>query len=103
MTIEAFLSFCDSDTLPNALTPLLKALWLDRRGEWERAHAEIQDGSDPQSAAIHAYLHRKEGDHWNARYWYNQAKRRPFDGSFEKEWRDLAEEFCSVSTQALSA
>jgi hypothetical protein len=103
MTIEAFLSLCDSDSLPSALPPLLKALWLDKRGEWEMAHAEIQDGSDRGSAAIHAYLHRKEGDLWNARYWYNQAKRRPFDGSFEQEWRDLAEEFCSVSNRALSA
>ena len=26
---------------------------------------------------IHAYLHRDEGDDWNAKYWYRQAGR-PF-------------------------
>lgn len=103
MTIETFLSSCDSDTPPSPLSPRLKALWLDKRGEWEMAHAEIKDGTDPGSAAIHAYLHRKEGDLWNARYWYNQARRRPFEGSLEQEWSALAEEFCSLSTQALSA
>ncbi len=103
MTIETFLASCDFNTALSPLSPPLKALWLDKRGEWEMAHAEIQDESDPGSAAIHAYLHRKEGDLWNARYWYNQAGRKPFTGSLDQEWRALAEEFCSASTQALSA
>jgi len=40
---------------------------------------------------IHAYLHRKEGDKWNAGYWYNRAGK-PFpDFSFEEELKVLVE------------
>jgi hypothetical protein len=44
------------------------------------------------SAAVHAYLHRKEGDLWNANYWYRNAKRKPFTGSIDDEWKTLVEE-----------
>jgi len=34
-------------------------------------------------------LHRKEGDKWNANYWYERA-RKPFcDASLNQEWQAL--------------
>ena len=38
---------------------------------------------------MHAYLHRKEGDRDNARYWYGRAARAGDDGSLETEWAEL--------------
>lgn len=97
MTLETFLQLCDDGAPIGETSPLLRALWLDRQGDWNGAHEAIQDGTDRKSAAIHAYLHRKEGDLWNARYWYNTAGRKPFPGSLEEEWRALAEEFSGSS------
>jgi hypothetical protein len=53
----------------------------------------VQEEQDKKSAAVHAYLHRKEGDLWNARYWYTTAGRKPFSGSLEEEWEALVREF----------
>jgi hypothetical protein len=49
------------------------ALALARKNEWDAAHRIIQSYSDPLACLIHGYLHRVEGDLWNARYWYNRA------------------------------
>ena len=92
MTFEEFLTICDSTTQPPNVSSFLKALWYDRKGKWDLAHEEIQDGEDTYSAVIHAYLHRKEGDISNARYWYSTANRLPFSGSLEDEWESLARE-----------
>ena len=92
MTFEEFLSICESPSEPTRLSPHLKALWFDHHGEWNEAHEQIQDGHDELSAAIHAFLHRKEGDISNARYWYNTAGRKPFAGSLKEEWESLARE-----------
>jgi hypothetical protein len=40
---------------------------------------------------VHAYLHRKQGDASNARYWYGQANRSAVtDAPFEAEWEEIA-------------
>jgi hypothetical protein len=93
MIAESFIKSCATNTAPNELSPALRALWLDRHGDWDGAHASVQEESDKQSAAVHAYLHRKEGDLWNARYWYTKAGRKPFSGSLEDEWEALLREF----------
>jgi hypothetical protein len=35
---------------------------------------------------IHAYLHRKEGDIWNADYWYSKAGKKRPSVSLQQEW-----------------
>ena len=72
------------------LFPLLKALWWDAKGSFDRAHEIAQDQEGPEGAWVHAYLHRKEGDHANARYWYNRAHQPPGGGSSDEEWRQIA-------------
>ncbi len=67
----------------------LKALDLDKEGKWNEAHSLIQDFPDANAAWIHAYLHRKEGDQWNAEYWYNRADQPVFKGSLEEEWQHI--------------
>jgi len=77
------------DTPPIGLTTPLEALWYDGKGDWDRAHDLINDLEDKQSAHVHAYLHRKEGDLWNADYWYRRAGRQRPDVTLEEEWEEL--------------
>lgn len=93
MNFDSFISSLSLSHPPTSLSPALRALWFDRSGDWVKAHEEIQHEQDPESAVVHAYLHRKEGDIWNARYWYKTAQRREFSGSLELEWEVLAREF----------
>lgn len=72
-----------------------KSLFWDNMGDWDKAHDLIQDLDTTEAAWIHAYLHRKEGDNWNARYWYNQANKPFFEGSLEQEWVSLWDYFNS--------
>ncbi|MEX6507910.1 hypothetical protein [Jiella sp. M17.18] len=50
---------------------------LDRlaAGDWDGAHAIVQDDPSEEAAWIHAHLHRIEGDLGNAAYWYRRAGR----------------------------
>jgi hypothetical protein len=40
---------------------------------------------------VHAYLHRKEGDLGNARYWYHRANQPIANDSLEAEWARIVE------------
>lgn len=63
------------DQPPAGLSPLLEALWWEAKGDWSRAHSMAQDIESTDAAWVHAYLHRREGDDWNAGYWYRRAGR----------------------------
>jgi len=61
------------DQPDNSWPPLIQALWYDAKGDWNNAH-NIADGFGTADGDwVHAYLHRKEGDSWNAGYWYRRA------------------------------
>lgn len=79
-----------ADPAPPPLPPALRALWLDARGDWDGAHKCVDARDDADSMWAHAYLHRKEGDLGNARYWYARAGRPPQDGPLEIEWIAIA-------------
>lgn len=82
------------DTAPAHFDAIQLALWFDAKGEWEAAHAQIQDLPGEKAAHLHAYLHRKEGDVWNADYWYQRAGRKRPALSLEEEFKLLVEEYC---------
>ncbi len=64
----------------------LRALWYDLNGDWDSAHRIVQQMVDTNAMWIHAYLHRKEPDEDNAKYWYrNAGKPFPEGMSFEAE------------------
>ncbi|EON75978.1 hypothetical protein ADIS_3566 [Lunatimonas lonarensis] len=79
--------------VPEGISVHLRALWLDASGDWQRAHDLIDQRTDRSSAALHAYLHRKEGDQWNADYWYSRAGKKRFQGTLEEEWEELTAYF----------
>jgi hypothetical protein len=72
------------------LSPPLAALWWAAKGDWDAAHKIVQDESDANSAWVHAYLHRVEGDLSNAAYWYRQAGQPVAKDSLESEWERIA-------------
>ena len=49
------------------------ALWYDAKGDWKLAHDQVDHLTSKSASLVHAYLHRKEGDSWNADYWYRKA------------------------------
>lgn len=76
MKLADFQTSLRHDTPPGELTAPLRALWWDAKGSWDEAHAIVAPDEDGAAAAwVHAYLHRKEGDAMNARYWYRRARR----------------------------
>lgn len=91
MDINAFESSIASAEPPAGMSLLLTALWHDARGDWARAHQIVQGEEGIDAAAVHAYLHRKEGDLSNADYWYGRAKRVRPDTDLAIEWRALAQ------------
>ena len=68
---------------------LLQALECLAAGDWDGAHALVQDAASPEAAWIHAHLHRAEGDLSNARYWYVRAGRPEASGSLDDERAEI--------------
>lgn len=93
MTLEEFKASLLADKPAEGLPGLLAALWYDARGDWEKAHDIAQEANTPAHCLLHAYLHRKEGDTWNANYWYNRAGRKMPATSLESEWEAIARKF----------
>ena len=71
----------EPDALPS---DHLRALWYDLNGDWDTAHRIVQAMSDVNAMWIHAYLHRKEPDIWNAKYWYSRCGK-PYPGEMDFE------------------
>jgi len=90
-----------SNAAPQAdLAPPLAALWWAAKGNWDAAHKIVQDESDADSAWVHAYLHRVEGDLSNAGYWYRRAGKPIASDALETEWERIASALtASVATR----
>ena len=95
MTFSEFQDSLEKETPPNDLITPLIALWYDGKGDWDKAHSYADGPSDKISARVHAYLHRKEGDQWNADYWYKRAGEGRTEVSLEEEWEMLVRRLLS--------
>ena len=93
MTFPDFKNTLHQSLPPAELSTLLKALWFAARGDWDKAHDLAQDVNTHEGSWIHAYLHRKEGDHSNAQYWYHRANKKMPAYSLEQEWEELVQAF----------
>lgn len=93
MTPDQFTASLTEPQPPAGIHPVLLALWHDARGQWEQAHtiAQSREG-EPHYDRLHAYLHRKEGDRFNANYWYRRAGTSFFAGSLDDEWAALVQD-----------
>ncbi len=97
MDLPAFRATLADAAPPAGLTLALQGLWWDAKGDWARAHDCAQAQDDADGAAVHAYLHRKEGDLPNARYWYARAGRAVGGGALAPEWEALARELLGAA------
>jgi hypothetical protein len=96
MDYQEFVSSLGKELPPKGIPRQLESLWYDGKGDWKKAH-DIADGpSDQLSARVHAYLHRKEGDEWNADYWYKRASEIQPQISLEEEWKMLVERILKI-------
>lgn len=97
MHYEDFIESLSAEKPPEKISPLLKALWHDGKNDWEASHNIAQDIHDKNGSWIHAYLHRKEGDISNARYWYSMAGKNLPQLTLKEEWTALVKEFLQRS------
>ncbi len=100
MDLSTFKSTLSDPHPPEGISDFLKALWYDGKDNWNMAHDIAQDHENEFGNWIHAYLHRKEGDDWNAAYWYRRAGRAmPSPSvSLDQEWNNLVSHFLADST-----
>lgn len=92
MTFNEFKQSLSADQSPDVRNELV-AMWLDAKGNWDKAHKIVQDMTSNEASWVHAYLHRKEGDIGNAGYWYSRADRPAAEVSLEDEWEQIVSSF----------
>ncbi|MEM9720393.1 MAG: hypothetical protein AAGA10_14125 [Bacteroidota bacterium] len=92
MNYSEYMKSLTFEKVPTELSVFLQAMWLEAKGKWEQAHSLVEHDSTQHGAWIHAYLHRVEGDKWNAGYWYRRAAK-PFPSVSQKEeWAQIVTE-----------
>jgi hypothetical protein len=93
MKLEEFIETLPNNIPPQNISKILEALWHDGKGDWVAAHeiAQTQEGIQAYDR-LHGYLHRKEGDNWNANYWYKRAKATIPNLSLAQEWVFLVQQ-----------
>ncbi|HET7179387.1 MAG TPA: hypothetical protein VFI14_06665 [Chryseosolibacter sp.] len=89
MTFDFFKSSLSSPQPPHGVAGLLEALWYDANDNWDKAHSIAQEIDSRNGAWVHAYLHRREGDHGNAAYWYHRAGKPVSRASLGDEWESI--------------
>ncbi len=86
-----FQATLEGQSPPGLWPEALQALWWDAKGNWKAAHDIVEDLPSAEGSWVHAYLHRKEGDQWNAGYWYKRAGKSLPSFSLEKELQEIVE------------
>ena len=92
MTLDQFRQTLSNNEPPHNLNNVLTALWYEAKGNWQKAHTIVQSVDTNEAAWVHAYLHRKEPDEFNAGYWYRRAGKDFCRKSFDKEWEEISKE-----------
>ena len=89
MTADEFKRSLNKSQPAGDLAPALAALWWAAKDDWDRAHEVVIAHDDSDCAWVHAYLHRREGDLPNARWWYRQAHQPAATGPLDAEWNAI--------------
>lgn len=84
-----------------AMPPAAEAgLWL-LAGDLNASHDISQQGGSPEADLWHAVMHRREGDYWNAKYWFRRAARHPVLQALAAGDYGAAEHFVDRCQQAV--
>ena len=89
MNFDDFIASLEDKEPLKGLSQILTGLWYDAKGDWDKAHDLIDGCQDAGASWAHAYLHRKEGDQWNADYWYRRADRTSPSSSLDEEREEI--------------
>ena len=76
---------------PKGISPVLEAMWFQRKGDWDTAHQLAQSQKNPMANWVHAFLHRAEGDKVNAAYWYPLAGKPVCTSNLDDEWEEIVD------------
>lgn len=93
--MQTFLDGLADDAPPPGVSGPVRGCWHALRGEWDAAHDAVQ-GDSAADSWVHAALHREEGDHGNAGYWYRRAGRSPATGPARREYLEIAAELLTT-------
>ena len=85
MTFNNFINSLQKNEPPLDIENTLEAIWYAKKHNWHKAHQIAQNITTTIGSWIHAYLHRVEGDQFNAEYWYRKANMRPINDNLNKE------------------
>jgi hypothetical protein len=96
MNLVAFRASLAAPSPPPEISVALQALWFDGKGDWDKAHELAQADEGGAGDWVHAYLHRKEGDAFNAGYWYRRAGKPMAKGPLAEEWGEIAATLLAV-------
>jgi len=96
MTAQEFKKSVSGEAPPGGLSMPLTAMWWDAKGDWARAHDLVDELETREGMAVHAYLHRKNGETSNSEYWYERAGRDFQRSEFTAEWEALVEGLLSA-------
>ena len=85
-------------TPPTGVSDSVKALCYARAGRWDAAHDLCKKDDSPQSAWVHAHLHRSKGEFKNAEHWYGLAGKSQPSGQSDlgEEWMQIAAELLAL-------
>ncbi len=97
MQFDDFIKSTANSLPPAALDTCLISLWFDAKGDWQKAHTLIDSIAEKNAYWVHAYLHRKEGDLWNADYWYTKAGKKRPAVSLDEEWEMIAKHLLKMA------
>ena len=92
---QSFRQSIEEKKIPTDISVYLQAMWYDASGDWRKAHSMVDDLEDVTACWLHAYLHRKEPDIWNADYWYRRAGKKRPDISLDAEWENIVKTLLS--------
>lgn len=98
MDVKGFVESINLDHPPAEISAPVAALWWDAKGNWKQAHELVDELESKDGMAVHAYLHRKEGEQSNADYWYARAGRGFHRPDLDDEWRALVEALVSAES-----
>ena len=91
MDLAAFKESLAGSEPPADARLALRALWHAGKGDWQTAHDLANSQHTDETNWVHAYLHRVEGDHGNAGYWYRRVGREAPGVPVDAEWAAIVE------------
>ena len=92
LDLERFIASLGDPYPPVEANLALRALWYDANGRQESAERAANADEGLNTLRVRAYLLRKQGKEGPARIAYWKAGAKPWEGSAETEWRDIAQQ-----------